>query len=133
MILYDQWSFKFIFTCTLRWSLPTLSLCISIVSTFRVVLCAWSMSFRFEISEVTEWMVLERINSNRLTASNESNEWFYSRKISFSMQENPLMFVCFNRLVFRYVIKLFVMVMLFFFKEGEWRTQKKDWVKDLQI
>lgn len=61
---------------------------------------AWSMSFRFEISEVTEWMVLERINSNRFEMSRMSG--FTHKKFSFSMEENPLMIVCyaFNRMVF---------------------------------
>lgn len=119
----------------LRWSLNRHTLC-SVYEYrshkhFSVVLRAWSMSFRFEISEVTEWMVLERINSNRLDWSRMSG--FTHEKFRFSMQENPLMFLCFLAVWIFLVIKLFAMLMLFKEVAKKKRAQKINSIRKYRI
>lgn len=97
-----------------------------------MVLRAWSMSFRFEISEVTEWMVLERINSNRFEMSRMSgftHENFSIFQCKKTHSWSLCMLLCFfNRLMFS-VIKLFAMLMDFFYVVGCSNGTELKWKK----
>lgn len=61
----------------------------------------------------------------------ESNEWFYSRKISFSMHEKPTHFfrVCFNRSIFRFILSYLRCWCVFFFAPLVFIKKKLKWKK----